>query len=72
MSDAPRTDAISRAVVAVPIFVFQNFSEILLIIGPETKSAELSVALIVNILGFLARLLMVWVKVLEQVWEKIP
>lgn len=64
LADAASAEAVPRAVVAVPVFVFQDFVQVVLIIGPEAKSAKFAIALIIDVLWLFAIFRsVIWVKV---------
>jgi len=71
LPNAPRTDAVACAVVAMPILIFQNFIQVVLIICPQAKSAKFAVAFIVYVfLLFTVLIGMVWIKLRKKVRKK--
>jgi hypothetical protein len=49
LPDTPCANAITSAMVAMPILILQYFIQVILIIGSQAKSAKFAVALIVYI-----------------------
>ena len=72
LSNTPGANAISRAVVAVPVLVFKDFRKVIFIVGAQAKCAEFSVAFVVYIfLLFTIFHIMIWIKFRKQIWKKL-
>ena len=59
-------NTVSRAMMTVPILVFHDIVDVILVIGSETESAEFTLTFVVNAL----LLLLIYIKALVQVGEK--
>jgi hypothetical protein len=73
LPDAPCTNAVSSAVMTMPVLILQDLIDVILIIGAQTESAELTIALIINI--FVANIfaryfhVVIWVQFYKQIRE---
>ena len=54
LANASSADAVARAMVAMPVFVFKNFVKIVLVICAEAECTEFPIAFIIDILSFFA------------------
>lgn len=72
LSNTPGANAIPCAVVAMPVFVFKDFRQIVLVVSAEAECAEFSIAFVIDIfLLFTIFQIMVRIKFRKQIWKKL-
>jgi hypothetical protein len=71
LPNTPGADAVAGAMVTVPVLVFQDLVQVVLVIGPKAKSAEFTIAFVINVLlSLLAFRRQIRVEIREKVGEK--